>query len=320
MSDKKLLHKTIESGFFKIIPNDCSIIIYGFGELGETIYHKLNKEKYNIIAIIDRILFNKVIDKHVIQKPCLIEKIPYHNKIIIINTILNYYESNKVDKYINQINVYWNIIKLNEYLKDNTIKYLMDLNQINGYLYQTGWQQSVKKGKPVTQHNEPLPWVTYPFIEFIRNRLTKNMNIFEYGCGNSTLWYAKKVKSVTSVEHNLKWYNKIRLQLPGNCSIFYQDLEYDGRYSKFSSSLNKKFDIIIVDGRDRVNCLKSSLNALASDGIIVLDNSERPSYKEGINYIKSYQFKELDFWGIAPGITFNMSTTIFYRKNNCLNL
>lgn len=177
-------------------------------------------------------------------------------------------------------------------------KQLMSMNS-NGYLNEIGWINSFKTQMPIDHDEKPLPWVTYGFID-------RTMDIFEYGSGNSTLWHASKVNSVTSIEHDKKWSERIKNTMPKNSTIYYQALEYDGKYSKFSHQLNKKFDIIIVDGRDRVNCVKNSINGLKENGVIVLDDSERRQYTDAIDFLLDENFKKIDFWGISPGL--------FYKK------
>ena len=198
-------------------------------------------------------------------------------------------------------------------------KLLMSMNT-KGYLNDIGWIKSFNQKLPVDKNNNPLPWVTYSFIDFISGRLTNSMDIFEYGSGNSTLWYSKKVKSVTSVEHDSEWYEKIKNSMPDNVTIYHENLVYNEAYCHFSSTLNKHFDVIIIDGRDRVNCIKNVLNSLKENGIIVLDDSEREQYNEGIEYLLDKNFKKIDFWGISPGAFFNKCTTIFYKNENCIGL
>jgi len=190
----------------------------------------------------------------------------------------------------------------------------------SGYLYEIGWIESFRKKLPVDKSGEPLPWVTYSFIDFIFDRLNKSMDVFEYGSGNSTLWYAKRVNSVTSIEHDKKWFEKIRKNIPKNVDLYYKKLVYGGEYSKFPKNLGRKFDIIVVDGRDRVNCINNSLDSLKNGGVIVLDDSERDSYKDGIKFLTERGFKKIDFWGISPGLFYKKCTTIFYRDNNCLGI
>lgn len=190
----------------------------------------------------------------------------------------------------------------------------------SGYLKEIGWINSFKNKMPIDKNSDPLPWVTYGFIDFISDRLDTAMDVFEYGSGNSTLWYASKVHSLTSIEHDKNWLEKIKKKLPHNCILYYETLEYDGKYSKFSCQLNKKFDVIIVDGRDRVNCIKNAIDSLTVNGIIVLDDSERIQYKEAVDFLLSKNFKKIDFWGISPGLFYKKNTTIFYRDNNCLGI
>lgn len=199
------------------------------------------------------------------------------------------------------------------------LKQLLSMNR-SGYFNEIGWINSFKNQMPMDKSSNPLPCVTYGFIDFISDRLNKNMDIFEYGSGNSTLWYAKKVNTVVSVEHDKKWFEAIKKNMPNNANINYEELVYNGNYSKFSSNLNKKFDVIIVDGRDRVNCVKNAIKNLKESGVIVLDDSERESYKEGIDFILSHGFKKIDFWGISPGLFYKKNTTIFYKTVNCLEI
>jgi len=190
----------------------------------------------------------------------------------------------------------------------------------SGYLHEIGWIEAFKKQLPIDKEGSPLPWVTYSFIDFISDRLNKTMDIFEYGSGNSTLWYAKKTNTVTSVENDKQWFEKIKNNMPSNVQIHYEELVYGGNYSKFSENIEKKFDIVIVDGRDRVNSMINAINSIKNDGIIVLDDSERESYTNGIEFLIEKGFKKIDFWGISPGLFYKKCTTIFYKNDNCLGI
>lgn len=189
-----------------------------------------------------------------------------------------------------------------------------------GYLFDIGWTNSIISGNIVDKSNNPIPWVTYPFIEFIGERLNNTIELFEFGCGNSTLYYAPKVARVTSVEHDRPWFDKIESSMPANVKLFFCELVYGEEYSKFAANTNDKYDVIIVDGRDRVNCCINSVAALKAGGIVVLDDSERPQYKAAHDFFKSNGFKKLDFWGTAPAVNYLKCTSVFYRDNNCLEI
>jgi protein-L-isoaspartate O-methyltransferase len=51
--------------------------------------------------------------------------------------------------------------------------------------------------------------MNYSVVEFLRQRLTKNMLLFEYGSGYSTLFFSKLVKKVVSVEYDKDWYERM---------------------------------------------------------------------------------------------------------------
>lgn len=190
----------------------------------------------------------------------------------------------------------------------------------SGYLYEVGWFNSFDKRMPVDKSGAPLPWVTYGFIDFISNRLSKDFELFEYGSGNSTKWYAERVKTVTSVEHDRQWFEAVKLNIPDNVNLSYQELVYGESYSKFPITCGIKFHIVIVDGRDRINCIKNAVFSLKNCGVIVLDDSERDDYLEAFNYLHSKRFKKIDFWGISPGLFYKKNTTLFYKENNCLGI
>ena len=82
----------------------------------------------------------------------------------------------------------------------------------------------------------------------------------------------------------------------------------------------KKYEIIVIDGRDRVNCIKHSLKALKVNGVIILDDSERREYIKGRRYLMKNGFNNIDFWGISPGTFMKKCTTIFYKEVNCLGI
>ena len=204
-------------------------------------------------------------------------------------------------------------------LKDLSVALFLLKFMYRGYLFDVGWIQSRKSGKSVDKDAKPLPWITYPFIKFIEGRLDKTMRIFEYGCGNSTLFYAKAVGHVISVEGDAKWFNYVQSLIPKNVTLL---LEKDDalRYVKSISKFDPSFDIIIVDGRHRVNCIKESVNFLSERGVIVLDNSERPRYRDGIDFILKGGFKRIDFWGMAPLVPNYQCTSLFYRDDNILGV
>jgi len=215
---------------------------------------------------------------------------------------------------LNKLKAFATLIK-----KPDRLKALLSYGH-KGYLANIGWFTSFDNQQAMDASGEPLPWVTYSFIDFIKTRLNSEMRIFEFGSGSSTLFYAKRVKRVVSVEHDEAWYNKIVKSKAENAEMIFSKLERGGAYSKKAVEVGEQFDIIIVDGRDRVNCCKNSIAALAPGGVIVLDDSERKEYEEAGVLLKEAGFKELSFSGISPGLFYLKATSVFYKTDNCLHI
>jgi hypothetical protein len=190
----------------------------------------------------------------------------------------------------------------------------------SGYLYKMGWFESYRAGMPINANGLPIPWMTYAAIYFLGNRIHPEMEVFEYSCGNSTLWWSTRVKNIISCEHDREWFERMKSAAPSNASLHHIELEYGGAYSQKISEYRNKFDVIVIDGRDRVNCAKNCLSALKENGVVVWDNSDRDEYCEGYNYLKANGFRRLDFSGMGPVNLDDWCTSIFYRSNNCLGL
>ncbi len=187
-------------------------------------------------------------------------------------------------------------------------------------LVDDGWFNSFYKKESVDKNSKPIPWNTYPFLKFIEPRLKNNFDVFEYGCGNSTIWYSERVNSIIAVENDQDWYKKIKIWLPENAQVIYRELKYGGEYCREVVNQKKQFDIIIIDGRDRENSVKNSIRKLKEDGIIIFDNSELELYRNAVVHLTNNHFKQLAFWGMSPITAHYTSTSIFYREENCLGI
>ncbi len=188
------------------------------------------------------------------------------------------------------------------------------------YLSEKGWFRSFIAKESIDRNGDPIPWFSYPMIQFLEPRLTGTMSVFEYGCGNSTRWFSKRVKHVHSVDHDESWVKKISSIIPANAVIRYEQLSVNDAYAKAIEATAVKFDLVVIDGRDRNNCTRYAVNSLTSGGVIIFDNSHLPEYREAVEYLTSRGFKRIDFFGILPIVPHENCTSVFYRSDNCLNI
>lgn len=203
--------------------------------------------------------------------------------------------------------------------RPRVLKALLSMSAI-GYLNDTGWVRSLEAGGPMDKLGQPIPWMTLPFVDFIGPRLDRSMTVFEFGSGSSTLYFAQRVSSVFSVEHDRAWFDHVQGIAPSNVEVKLVELEYDGAYCRTATATGRTFDLIVVDGRDRVRCALESVASLSARGCIVLDDAERPIHAAVDMQLRAQGFKLLEFWGVAPGLAYRKCTSLFYRPGNCLDL
>ena len=188
------------------------------------------------------------------------------------------------------------------------------------YLEAVGWLHSAKNRQPVNGAGEPIPWYSYAAIHFLENRLPTDLDVWEFGSGLSTLWWATRCRSLRTVEHNRGWYEKMTSLAPDNVSLNHVELDIDGDYAASIALPAQHYDIVVVDGRDRVHCAIHAIPWIKPRGIVVWDDSERERYTPGFEALKTNGFRRIDFIGLGPVTANRQATTIFYRDGNILGL
>ena len=159
-----------------------------------------------------------------------------------------------------------------------------------------GWFERLSCELPIDR-NGRRTWYTYPAIHFIAPRLQPSFRVFEYGSGNLTRWYAKRVREVVAVEHDAQWAAEVSSDLPGNGMIVVKGLN-DGYEKEIDH--HGLFDIVVIDGRNRSQCVSAAPQALKPDGIIIWDNSDKSRYAEWIKHLLHEGFREIAFRGMTP--------------------
>ncbi len=191
----------------------------------------------------------------------------------------------------------------------------------DSYFKHYGFLKSIKTDRPFDKDGNPLPWMNYAILDFFAEKLNKDLTLFEYGLGFSTLYFSERVKSVKSIEHDKTWFNDIQSSLAGKPNVDIQLVELDNGYEKAVNTMKDKYDIILVDGRKRVECAKNSFDQLSDNGVLILDDSQREKYQGAFDFYAEKGFRKLTFTGIKPSGFRRYASTIFYRaNNNCLDI
>ena len=195
---------------------------------------------------------------------------------------------------------------------------LYGLTRSNNFLAKHGWINTVNTKMPVDAIGHPIPWITYPALAFLEGRINRELSIFEFGSGNSTFWWSERSKNVVSCEHDKLWYDRMRSKMPSNVRYLYRDL--NEAYSTAHVEQEEHYDIVVIDGRRRVECAMNILPTLTCSGVVLWDNSERDRYQTAYTFLKDNEFRRLDFWGFGPINFDEWCTSVFYRTENCLGI
>ncbi len=102
-------------------------------------------------------------------------------------------------------------------------KFLSLMFSGRSYLRKAGYHRSVATKRPVRADGSPIPFMNYSIIDFLDERLNRSLALFEYGSGNSTLFFAARVGSVVSVESDPRWYEEVSKNMPDNVKLVLGD-------------------------------------------------------------------------------------------------
>lgn len=182
-----------------------------------------------------------------------------------------------------------------------------------GYLKRIGWVRSGWANACVDAHGDPVPWYTYPAIDFLLGRVQPSMRVFEYGSGQSTHWWAQRVQSVHAVEDDSSWFERVSSRLPSNVDLRLADAS-GGDYAHSISKRGDVFDVVVIDGSARNDCASACVPFLAPDGVIIWDNSDAIHlFGEGLEFLENKGFRRIDFNGLTPLNMDPSATSVLYR-------
>ncbi len=149
----------------------------------------------------------------------------------------------------------------------------------------------------------------------------ERINIFEWGSGLSTIYYAEYLKRNSmefrwhSIDNNKTWHDIVTTKVkdhqlqeyvqlylkefrpfwekpdwgkvPPECGVFSPKSENEKAYIDFPRLLDDHFDIVIIDARFRRHCVRTAGKVLKSDSIVVMHDAQKEHYHVGLD---AFQF------------------------------
>jgi hypothetical protein len=176
-----------------------------------------------------------------------------------------------------------------------------------------GYFRSVVTETCADAHGRPIPWYTYPAIEYLSQLDFREKRVFEYGSGQSTYFWASEARTVCSVEHNEKWHEKVSAGAPANCTVLFR--ANPEQYCRAIDDLPQAFDVIVIDGplKGRLDCAQRVVERLAPGGIIILDNSNW--LPRTATFLRDQGYLQVDFTGFGPAGVWTWTTSVYFDRN-----
>ncbi len=181
-----------------------------------------------------------------------------------------------------------------------------------------GIERSIDEKVCEDRDGNPIPWYTYPAIEYLAQFDYSDKKIFEYGCGNSSLFWAARAESVTSIEDNPEWFAKWEKEFDrANLDVRWRDEGEAYEQAVFEDGC--RYDVIVVDGKRRAECAAAAVKALAAGGMVILDDSDRintsKEYVKAVAALKEADLIQVDFYGFCPMNCYSKNTSLFLSRD-----
>lgn len=147
------------------------------------------------------------------------------------------------------------------------------------------------------------PWFTPAAIDFLEKHLSASDEGFEWGSGWSTLWFARRLASIASVEHDPEWRERVSRQLLRNSlysAVIFLEQDEDSYVRAIERMPQRNFSLIVVDGLDKLRdrCALLALDHIKPGGLILVDDVQRylPSNSRSPNAVLANSPPRTPLW------------------------
>lgn len=147
------------------------------------------------------------------------------------------------------------------------------------------------------------PLFVFEAIDFLEeNVLTKDSEVLELGAGNSTIWFAQRVKKVVALEALGAWAIAVkkRLEEEGlrNVKIYLNNEWSTNILPKLKGEL---FDLVVCDGDDgvvgcRQICIGAGYTFVRPGGYLIIDDSQRVESQSALVSLYNGSCKNWEKW------------------------
>jgi Methyltransferase domain len=169
-----------------------------------------------------------------------------------------------------------------------------------------------------------MPWWPYDAVTWVAAHLPPQARVFEYGGGGSTLWLQDRGAAVTAVEHDKQWHWQLAEQFPTGRELLFRPPGtsgtvtsamapgfFDAYVAAIDDQPDGSQDLVIVDGRARVESVRHAMPKVKPGGLLLLDDTDRASYQPAIDMLGAWECHV--FTGLKPGHRGPTQTSVWRR-------
>lgn len=241
-----------------------------------------------------------------------------------------------------------NLLPPTNFYNNQSDQALLDL-AVSDYLKTCGFLESIAFRRP-QKHGLPIPWFTFPALEYIEGLPLDGLRLVEIGSGFSTLYWQRRNLSGISLESDREWTARIDKALHAvkthptisvhHISEFARHLQPDfdqqtfagvDAHSLFLGESDKEVaqrgyakplftslrdllgdaDVVVIDGVLRNMCMSMAARICGPRTLIIVDNSDRHEYAAGSEELRRLGWKQASFTGLGPLNPYQWSTSIW---------
>jgi predicted O-methyltransferase YrrM len=162
------------------------------------------------------------------------------------------------------------------------------------------------------------PWIVPAAIGWLRRRIRSDWAVLELGSGRSTLWLARRARTVLSFEDNAEWMARARERLTekGIAGAELREIPIEHFVTEVASLPDDSFDLVVVDflespQAERLEAVRVARSKVRAGGYLLLDDSDRPAYAAAADVLAGWREKR--FAGVKDGWPQAVETAIFRR-------
>src|SRR6266567_6419183 len=135
-----------------------------------------------------------------------------------------------------------------------------------------------------------LPWWNPRAIRYLRANLPSSGKAFEWGSGGSTVWLSNRGLTVTAIESECEWADRVKERCPAADVRFIPGTNsgehrsepqlrdegehfFDEYVSAIDAFPDDSLDVVVVDGLCRIECARRAGPKVKPSGIVVVDDT-----------------------------------------------